>query len=487
VREVPTLTDRSSNGQVHPPADPPATLARGPWGRLGSTFGSLSVRDFRYLWFGSFASQIGMWVQQVAVGWLAYDLTGSATFLGVVVTARSLSSVAVTLPAGAFADRWDRRRLILLSQVMTLANAAVLAWLVATGAIAPWHLAVASFISGASHSLNMPARQSLGPQLVGHRHIANAVALNSISFNTSRVLGPSIAGILVWIAALAVSPGSGEDGSLLGNLALCFEVQAGLMLVAVACTIAMSSSGGARSERPRGSLWTNLVDGLRYVRHTGPVRAVFLTATVPILVGSVYAQFMPVFARDVLDVGPSGLGALMSAIGFGSMIGAFALAALSNYPRKGLIMMGTGVASGVSLAAFAASQSFGLSLVALAATGFSLVVCLAIGQTLLNLMVPDEYRGRVLSIWSMIWSLEAVTVLPAGWLADQAGAPVTVLICGIVVLVYFLIVGSRKGQVRDYRDDFGSLEAPPPDPRLTTATGDRSAPNGPARAPGQAP
>jgi predicted MFS family arabinose efflux permease len=181
------------------------------------------------------------------------------------------------------------------------------------------------------------------------------------------------------------------------------------------------------------------------------VRAVFLTATVPILVGSVYAQFMPVFARDVLEVGPSGMGALMSAIGVGSLIGSFALAALSNYPRKGLIMVATGIASGISLTIFALSESFGLSLVALAATGLSLVVCLALGQTLLNLIVPDEYRGRVLSIWSLIWSLEAVIVLPAGWLADQAGAPVTVTICGLVVLVYFLIVASRRGQVRDYR------------------------------------
>ncbi len=451
MREASTLIDRHSTGEVHPPADAPAAAAHGPWSRLGSTFASLSVRDFRYLWFGSFASQIGMWVQQVAVGWLAYDLTGSATFLGVVATARSLSSVALTLPAGVFADRWDRRRLILVSQVMILGNAGVLAWLVTTGAIEPWHLAVGSFVSGASHSLNMPARQSLAPQLVGYRHIANAVALNSISFNTSRVLGPSIAGVLVWVAALAMLPGNGGDSSLLSNLALCFEVQAVLMLVAVGCTIAMSSSGGARSGRPQGSLWTNLVDGLRYVQRTGPVRAVFLTASVPILVGSVYAQFMPVFARDVLDVGPSGMGALMSAIGFGSLIGAFALAALSNYPRKGLVMVGTGIGSGVSLTAFASSQSFGVSLVTLAATGLTLVVCLAIGQTLLNLMVPDEYRGRVLSIWSMIWSLEAVTVLPAGLLADHAGAPVTVLICGIVVLVYFLIVAARKGQVRDYR------------------------------------
>jgi MFS family permease len=451
VREGSTLTERSPNGQVHAGAEAPATTVHGPWSRLGSTFGSLAVRDFRYLWLGSFASQLGMWVQYVALGWLAYDLTGSATFLGVVATARSVSSATLTLPAGVFADRWDRRQIILFSQMMILVNASVIAWLVASGAVAPWHLALSAFISGASHSLNMPARQSLGPELVGRHHIANAVALNSISFNTSRVLGPSIAGILVWIAALVTPAGAEDAGALTRNLALCFEVQAGMMLVALACTIAMSPAGGAHRERPGGSLWANLVDGLRYVYHTGPVRAVFLAACVPILVGSIYSQFMPVFARDVLAVGPSGMGALMSAIGVGSLIGSFALAALSSYPRKGLVLVGTGVGSGVSLIAFASSQSFALSLVALAATGFTLVVCLAIAQTLLTLTAPDEYRGRVLSIWSMIWSLEAITVLPAGWLADHAGAPVTVLICGIVVLAYFLLVASRKGQVRDYQ------------------------------------
>jgi MFS family permease len=220
VREPSTRIDHSANGHGRA-ADLQETAPRSSLRRFGSTFSSLSVRDFRYLWFGSFASQIGMWVQQVAVGWLAYDLTGSATFLGVVATARSLSSVALTLPAGVFADRWDRRRLILFSQAMTLANASILAWLVASGLIAPWHLLVGSFVSGAAHSLNMPARQSLGPQLVGRRHIANAVALNSISFNTSRVLGPSIAGILAWVGAVVTFPGSSDDGSLLRNLALC--------------------------------------------------------------------------------------------------------------------------------------------------------------------------------------------------------------------------------------------------------------------------
>ncbi len=457
MREASPLPKRPVRTQVAMESAAPRTPSRAAWSRLGATFGSLAVRDFRYLWLGSFASQLGLWVQQVAVGWLAYDLTGSATFLGVVATARSLSSVALTLPAGVFADRWDRRRLILFSQAMTLANAVALTLLVATGAIAAWHLAVASFISGAAHSLNMPARQSLGPQLVGRAHIANAVALNSISFNTSRVLGPSLAGMLVWIAALGLLPGggnagAGDDGSLLRHLSLCFAVQAGLMLVAVACTIAMRSPGRAGTGAPHDSIWGNLVAGLHYVQRTGPVRAVFLMASVPILVGSLYSQFMPVFAKDVLNVGPSGMGVLMSAIGFGSLVGSFALAALSQHPRQGHLMIGAGIGSGVSLAAFATSQSFGFSLVALALTGCSLVVCLAMGQTLLTLLAPDAYRGRVLSMWSLIWSLEAVTVLPAGWLTDRVGAPITVFACGVVVLGYFLFAASQRGQVRDYRD-----------------------------------
>jgi MFS family permease len=408
-------------------------------------FGALTVRDFRYLWVGTFSSQIGLWVQQVALGWLAYDLTGSATFLGVVAMARSIPSVLLILPAGVFADRWDRRRLVLTSQVVTMINSTALAWLVASGQIQPLHLVIGTFVNGAAQSLNMPARQSLAPHLAGRQHIANAVALNSVSFNTSRVLGPSVAGILVWISGLS----------------LCFSVQAVLMAVAVVCTIGISGAGRSSDASAHGSIWGSLVDGLAYVHRTRAVRAVFLVAAVPILIGSIYNQLMPVFARDVLDIGPSGMGALMSAVGFGSLVGSFLLAALSYYPRKGRIMIGMGLLSGVGLAMFALSQWLGLSLVALAVTGFALVVCLATGQTLLNLLAPNEFRGRVLSIWSMIWSFDAVTLLPAGWLTDHAGAPTTVLLSGALVFLFFVFMLSRKGEVRDYDDraQLGGSEA----------------------------
>jgi MFS family permease len=224
------------------------------------------------------------------------------------------------------------------------------------------------------------------------------------------------------------------------------------MAVAVVCTIAISSAGRASGFSAPGSIWASLVDGLAYVHRTRAVRAVFLVAAVPILIGSIYNQLMPVFARDVLDIGPSGMGALMSAVGFGSLVGSFLLAALSYYPRKGRIMLGMGTIGEVGLAVFALSQWLGLSLVALAVTGFALVVCLATGQTLLNLLAPNEYRGRVLSIWSMIWSFDAVTLLPAGWLTDRAGAPTTVLLSGVLVFLFFLLMLSRKGEVRDYDD-----------------------------------
>jgi len=161
---------------------------------------------------------------------------------------------------------------------------------------------------------------------------------------------------------------------------------------------------------------------------------------------------MPVFARDVLAVGPSGLSALMSAVGVGSLLGSFMLAALSNYRRKGLLMIGMGAASGLGMAMFALSQWFAVSFVALAAVGATHVMALAVGQTLLNLIAPNEYRGRVMSVWMMIWNLEPIVLVPAGWLTDQTGAPLTVLLSGLLVLGFFAIVGSRKGELRDYGD-----------------------------------
>lgn len=297
-------------------------------GGLGATFAALAVRDFRYLWLGNFPSQIGVWLQAVAQGWLAYVLTDSGAFLGVVGLARAAPSILLTLPAGALADRWDRRLLLIASEVIGMANAVALAGLVAAGAIEPWHLLATSVVSGVSHSINIPARQSLAPELAGPRHLANAIALNAISFNTSRVIGPAIAGVLIG----------------LWGIASCFGGQAAGHVWALAWTLAIRDTGEPRGAVAHGSLWANMVDGLRYTKESPPILATLGVSPAPIALGMIYAQLMPMMARDVLEVGASGMGTLMTAVGVGSLLGAVAAAVLSEHPRKDFIQIASGAA-----------------------------------------------------------------------------------------------------------------------------------------------
>ena len=391
-------------------------------------FASLAVRDFRNLWLGNFASTIGYWAQTVGQGWLAYTLTDSAAFLGVLGVSRALPALVVTLPAGVLADRWDRRVILLVSQFLAMVNSFVLAYLVATDSTQPWHLLATAIVSGLVHSFNMPARQSLAPELAGSEHLANAVALNAISFNSSRILGPALAGLLIGVWGLSA----------------CFTAQAVGLAWAMVWTASLPSKGPSSRTRAGASLWTNLVDGLRYIRNSPAAMRLLAVSAIPIGVGMVYLQLMPVFARDVLNVGASGMGALMSAVGAGSVLGAFAAAAISHYPRQARIQMLAGCALGVALAIFAASTWVTIALVTLVLVGGVQAILQAVNQTLLNLVTPNEYRGRVMSVYLMTWNMAPLIWLPAGWLADFIGAPITIVLSGGVVIAAILAIGLRQ-------------------------------------------
>ncbi len=403
---------------------------------LNETFAALSVRDFRHLWVGTFATQVGMWTQMVAQAWLAYELTGSAVFLAAVAIARAAPSLVLTLPSGVLADRWDRRRIVIGSQFLSMVNSAVLAVLVLSGSIEAWHLVASSFVLGATHSFNMPARQSLVAQLAGYEHMANAVALNAISFNTSRVLGPALAGVLIGVWGLAA----------------CFIIQALALMWGMLWTLAISDAGGSPTTTRRVSMWDDLVDGLRYMKGSPAISGLIAIAAVPILVGMVYMQLMPVFARDVLQVGASGMGVLMSAVGAGSMAGAFVSAGISGHPRKGIILIGSTAVFGVAIALFALSSWLPTSVAALGLLGVAQAISMAMNQTLLNLLTPNEYRGRMMSMYMMTWNFEPVVFLPAGWLTDLIGAPPTTVLAAVVVVLSIGIVGARQRAIRDFRD-----------------------------------
>lgn len=404
-------------------------------GFVGQTFLSLNVRDFRYLWIGGFATQIGMWLQQVAQGWLAYDLTGSAAFLAVIGLSRAAPSLLLTLPAGVLADRWDRRHMMMGSQFLGMVNASALAWLVASGLIQPWHLLATSLVGAMTMSFNMPARQALVPQLAGEEAIANAVALNSIAFNTSRVLGPALAGALIGIWGLSA----------------CFMVQAAGFVWALIWTGLISANGAPSwGEGPQDSIWSSLKDGLRYVKDSPVVSGLLVIAAVPILLGMSYMQLMPVMARDVLDVGASGMGLLMSTLGVGSVVGSFLSAALSEYPRKGAILIWAGLILGVGLVAFALSPAMPAAIAALLVLGVAQALIMALNQTLLNLAIVDEFRGRVLSVYMMTWNLSPLVFMPLGAITDLTGPRFTLAVAGVLTAVSILAIGARVPAVREF-------------------------------------
>jgi MFS family permease len=376
-----------------------------------------------------------MWLQQVAQGWLAYDLTGSAAFLAVIGLSRAAPSLLLTLPAGVLADRYDRRHMMMASQFLGMLNASALAWLVATGLIEPWHLLVTSLFGAITMSFNMPARQALVPQLAGDEAIANAIALNSIAFNTSRVLGPALAGALIGFWGISA----------------CFMVQAVGFVWALAWTAAISANGAPLwGDGPRESLWASLTGGLRYVKDSPVISGLLTIAAVPILLGMSYMQLMPVMARDVLNVGASGMGMLMTTLGVGSVVGSFLSASLSEYPRKGALLIVAGCVLGAGLVAFALAPGLIPSLGSLLVLGVAQALIMAMNQTLLNLAIVDEFRGRVLSVYMMTWNLSPLVFMPLGWLTDFTGPRVTLAMAGVLTALSILVIGARVPAVREF-------------------------------------
>lgn len=406
---------------------------------------SLAVRQFRYLLFGTAAGHLGFWVGLVAQGWLAYELTKSATFLGLVSAISALPGLVLMLAAGVLADRWDRRTMLLYSNLTMALAALALTAVVASGVIQPWHLVVLVFVMACAAALNLPARQSLGPELVGPSLISNAVALNSVSFNLTRLLGPAVAGVLM--------AGVGPVG--------CFLAQTGLLLLATGLTAPLANDSDRGSPSQDRSMGQNFFDGLQHVWEEPVVRGTVIIAALQNMFGMVYSQLLPVFAGSVLmamddpghAIGGAGLGALMTALGVGATVGSFGTTGISGHPRKGAIMFATGLAYGFVIIAFAATTWLPLALAALAVLGGLQAVSMIMNQTILNLATSDEYRGRAMSVFMVTWSTSLLVALPAGWATDHIGAPITVGVTGLLTVATLAWAAVALPRVRRFRDE----------------------------------
>lgn len=417
---------------------------------------ALRHRNFQLFFAGQLISLIGTWMQQVAEAWLLYRLTKSSLLLGGISFASQIPVFLLGAIGGHVADQFDRRRILLLTQTLSMTLAGTLAALTLSGAIREWHLFVLASLLGIVNAFDMPARQSFLVQMVNREDLINAIALNSSVFNGARIVGPAVAGLLV--AAI------GEGWCFFANSVSYIAVLAGLFM--------MKTPRFVPTERT--SLWKNIAQGFTFVAKTSPVRALLLLVGGVSFTAMPYTVLMPVFADQIFHSGASGLGILMGAAGSGALIGSVALAIKHTVKGLGTWVAIAATTFGAALAGFALSRHFALSAAILIVAGAAMMVQMASSNTLIQSMVPDELRGRVMSVYSMMFmGMGPLGALLAGSVAERIGAPYTVAAGGVITVIAATIFGLRLPALRGpARELILAQQAGPADPpQQTTATG----------------
>ncbi len=379
----------------------------------------------------------GQWVQQVTLGWLLYDLTGNSMLLGALNGLRALPFLVTGPLAGVAADRMDRRRLLLRTQWILIITALLMGALVASPFLHVWHIFLFTLITGVAWTITEPVRMSMIPSVVPKENLANAVALNSGGFNLMKVIGPALGGALIaWF-------GPAEN----------FFVQA-IAYSGVLAMVYWMHIPPHHAESKRRSALVNLKEGFSYVWSTPAVLALMTLAYVPRIFAVPYQTLMPVFQKDVLQTGPEGLGLLMAAPGIGAVIAVLTLASLGScIERQGLLLVGSIVVLGALLVIFSQITWFPLALFMLVLVGIFQMFFLASTATMLQMIVPDELRGRVLSLYMLDRGFMPLGALFAGTTAHFIGAPLTVAIMGAIVIVLTVIVAWLIPAIRTLEAD----------------------------------
>jgi MFS family permease len=399
---------------------------------FSTTFRALRHRNFKLFFAGQFVSLTGTWMQSVAQSWLVYRLTGSVLLLGTIGFCSQIPVFLIAPFGGSVADRAHRRRILIVTQSVAMMLAAVLAVLTLTHSIQIWHLFVVAVGFGLANAFDIPARQAFVADMVGREDLINAIALNSSMFNGARIVGPAIAGILV--AAV------GEGWCFAGNAVSYIAVITGLLMMNV-----------DPKPRPReSSALKDIAEGFGYVVKTRPIRALLLLLGLVSLMGMPYAVLMPVFADQYLGGGSSTLGYLMGASGIGALIAALLLASRKHVFGLGKWVLFACGSFGLSLILFSLSRNFWLSALLLVPVGFSMMTQMSSSNTLVQAMVPDHLRGRVMSVYSMMFmGMAPFGALLAGTLAGIIGPPETVAIGGGICLLAALAFAYKLGPITE--------------------------------------
>ena len=417
----------SSNGlSDNPASNDPSGLAR--------VFRALRSRNYRLYFIGQGISLIGTWMQQVAISWLVYRLTNSALLLGVVAFCGLISTFLLTPFAGVLVDRLNRHRILIVTQTLAMIQALTLAAIVLTGNAAIWNLILLSTSLGLINAFDMPTRQSFVLDMVEKREdLGNAIALNSSLFNAARLLGPSVAGILV------ATVGEG----------VCFLINGISFIAVIGCLLAMKLPP-LKTTIQHTPLLKGLKEGVTYAFGFAPIKYIILLLALASLVAMPYPVLMPVFAKEVLQGGPNTLGFLMAAAGAGALIGAIYLASRENVFGLGKIIVVAACIFGSGLVLFSFSRILPLSLLFMVFTGFGMVVQMAASNTVLQTIADDDKRGRVMSFFVMSFmGLAPFGTLLAGSMADVIGAPTTLLVGGLCCIAGGLIFAKKYSSVKE--------------------------------------
>lgn len=409
------------------PASAPAEVST----RRRETFSSLALPQYRWLLAGTAASQIASWMEEVARGWLAVDRLGASPLeLGVLGFTRGISQLIVSPFAGVLVERMDRRRLAAITQVVPALDAMIIAILVATNSIAMWQLYPLVAIGGATGAVNVPVRQVLVYDVVGGDNIVNAIALNSVVANMSRVIAPTVGGIVIATVGIGAA----------------YVAQLVFFALATGATFALHPITHANPARE--PVFDSIRQGFAYVRGDPTMARLVLLNVIPNLLIYPYVAQMPIFAKEVLDSGSVGYGILLTGVGFGSIPGGLIVAGMTNSRWKGRTMGFAAVLYMAMVFFFALSTVFLLSfaILVLAGVGWSMMVTL--NQTLLQINVEDAFRGRVLSLYSMASGVQPFGNLGMGLTADAFGVQTAVAVFAALGFASSLVLGLGSARIR---------------------------------------
>ena len=393
-------------------------------------FSALGYRDFRIYWSGLLISVGGYQMVQVAQGWLIYDLTGEAKFLGLLGLVTAVPTIILNLYGGVVADRVNQLRLIQATQGATAVFMGLLGTLVLLDLVEVWHVLVIALFSGALLAFDSPSRMALFPHLIERKALMNAVALNSLVWQSTRIVGPTLAGLLIAVSGLA-SP---------------FYLAGFCFLAMVLAMRAIHPPPIPRSQA--GNVLQEMAEGARFVRDNGLFAFLIGMTFFNSFFGMSYMMLLPVFARDILEVGALGLGLLIGVSGVGAVLVLVLAATQADSRHKGLFLIGGAVLFGGLLIAFAVSRSYPLSLLLLFLAGGSSTLYMIMVQTTLQAQVPDRLRGRVMGIYGMTWSLLPLGAMQSGFVADLVSAPFAVGLGGGAVALFALGIALFNARIR---------------------------------------